>query len=187
MSSEFYDLYKSYEQHELFEVLLHPDDYQPEAVECAKQVLREKRWQADYQKLLEEQKTEQEQEAEEEQEDNLEKAEYFRKAVEIKMQHHLYSVLLGDTEKFEERLAALKLDYFKEDQTLSRQSYNPDFQLYYFKTEDTDTVDAIGKELGIFNNVYDSAQAQGKSQMKFLGIILIGFAVVFGLYALFKK
>jgi hypothetical protein len=187
MNSSFYDLYNSYNQQELFEVLLHPEDYQREAIDCATQILVEKKWADEYDKVCEEKKTEQEKQTEEEEANNLKMAEYYRKAVDIKMQHNGYKVLLADTEKFEERLAALNIDYFKEDPTLSRQAFNPDFHYYYFKAEDVVAVDAIGKELGIFSNAYENTKAQDRAQWKFLAVILIGFAVVCGLYLLFKK
>jgi len=187
MSSEFYDLYNSFEQPELFDVLLNPDNYQPEAVECAKQVLREKRWTDAYSKVYAEKKVEQRQQDEEEQTNNVKLAEYYRKAVDIKMQHHRYSVLHGDGDRFEERLAALNIEYFKEDPTLSRLNFNPEYQAYYFKTNDIDAVDEIGKELGIFSAAYDNTQAQQWPYVKLVAIITIGFIIFYSLYELFSK
>ena len=187
MSSAFYKLYSGYSKQELFEVLLQPEDYQREAIDCAVQILVEKKWADEYDKLCEEHNAEQEKLADEENANNAKLAEYYRKAVDIKMQNHGYNVLHGDTDRFEERLDALNIDYFKEDSSLSRLNFNPEYQPYYFKTEDIDAVDEIGKDLGIFSKAYDSSSVVQKSQAKMLGIIFIGFVVLYGLYTLFKR
>ena len=187
MSSEFYNLYNSYGQQELFEVLLNPTDYQPEAMECAMQVLIEKKRVEDYQKISDSKKAEQEKESEQQEQDTIEKAEYYRKAVQIKMQRYSYSVLLSDTSKFEAKLAELNIEYFIEGQTDVLQLSATSSQTYYFKKEDTDTVDRVYKELGISSNSFNVQKAEFNMQIKLIGVIVFGILLVYGLYYLFTK
>jgi hypothetical protein len=180
MSSEFYDLYKSYDQQELFEILLNPDGYQPEAIECAKQILREKRWSADYQKALEIKKAEQDKADKVEQEDILEKADYYKRAVEIKMQHNAYSVLLGDTSKFEAKLSELNIEYFTDSQSDILQPLTTDYQTYYFKNEDIATVDSIYKELNISSAVFNVEKKAFDFEVRLLFFIVIAVLLIYG-------
>ena len=149
MNSQFYDLYKSYNQKELFDVLLHANDYQPEAVASALQLVKEKGWSDHYQKLIDEKKQQDEKAVKEEQTENLEKAEYYRKAVLIKTQNNSFEVRIGEIPKFEARLAELNVDYFREDKNIGTQLDVYPTQTYYFKNEDVELVDKVCKEVGV--------------------------------------
>ena len=150
MENQFYELYNTFDKQELFDVIIHAADYQPEAVECAMQVMREKRWSNDYSELLQAQSEQLKEKEQEEQQDILLKAEFYRKEVEIKMQNNGYSIRGtedGMLARFIEALADKDIEYFQESE-YSVLKFNPSNE-YYFKNEDVAEVDALCKELGI--------------------------------------
>ena len=150
MAKQFYELYNTFDKQELFDIIINAADYQPEAVECAIQVMHEKRWDNDYRRLLQAQEEQSKIKEEEEQEEILIKAEFYRKEIEIKMQHNGYSFRPASDDllqKFLEALADKGIEYFQESE-YSVLKFNASSE-YYFRNEDVAEVDALCKEIGL--------------------------------------
>src|SRR4051812_41016611 len=115
MTPSLYELYKSFRKHELFKILLSPKDYQPEAVETAKRIIKEKNWTVEYEKALADNNMVIEKHEQQLQKEIEEKAAYYTKAVKFQEQHNSFQVRIADTAKFEGALINEGIDFFKED------------------------------------------------------------------------
>src|SRR5436190_12538188 len=129
MTTSLYELYNSYEKQELFKILLSPEDYQAQAIEISKRILKEKDWTTEFKKVRTKNKEQLRKEIEE-------KAGYYRKAVDFQEQKNSFQVRIADVPKLEGALIENNIDFFREDKNVGVQLDSYPTQTYYFKDAD---------------------------------------------------
>lgn len=109
--TQFYERYKNYSQDELFRIVLSPEDFQPDAVITAQQIITENRWTDELNKQLEEKNRKNIEEEELRQQEIKEKAAYYKNIVEFKNDNNSFQVRTADIPKFEAKLRAKKIKF----------------------------------------------------------------------------
>ena len=181
MTPSLYERYNSYEKQELFKILLRPEDYQKEAVETAKRIVKEKDWTGEYEKILAENNAIIEKQEQELQKEVEEKAAFYKKAVEFHEQRNSFQVRTSDMAKFEGALIQNNIDFYREDKHVGVQLDSYPTQTYYFKDKDIKEVDRVTKEIGLRAATYLDPQPFFRFELKVLIIVLIVIAVIFAL------
>jgi hypothetical protein len=169
MATDFYHLYKNYNQQKIFKILLNPGEYQPLAIEAAKQIVKDKNWDKEYAKIYEERQKEIEKQEEELNLEIEEKANYYKEIVNLKNQKNSLQVRIGDVVKFEGALKEHQIEFYREDKNIGAQLDQYPTQTYYFNAEDLEKVDKITIEIGLVAAAY----VDHKPFMKFEIIVII--------------
>lgn len=172
MTKYFYNRFKNYNQEELFKIVFAPDDYQPEAVNAARQLITEKNLTNDFNKRLEEQNKKNIEEEELLQQEISEKAEYYKSVVEFKNDNNSFQVRIADIPKFEGALGAEGIDFFREDKNIGVQLDSYPTQTYFIRNEDAEKVDEIVKGLGLVTLPYSDIKPFFNFQIKVLLIVV---------------
>jgi hypothetical protein len=154
MTSEYYEQYKVLSKREILDIILSAKDYQPEAVNAARQIISEKGWITDLEKVLQQKKEEEKEKQVEEQQTILENSEYYKKAVEFKRQKHSFQVRFADIPRFEAALSDRNISFFREDKNVRAVFEIYPAQTYFFRDEDVIAVDKLTKELVLVDNPY---------------------------------
>jgi hypothetical protein len=174
MTASLYELYYSYEKEELFKILLNPEDYQAQAVETAKRILKEKDWITEFEKVRTENEAQLRKEIEE-------KAGYYRKAVDFQEQKNSFQVRIADVPKLEGALIKNNIPFFREDKNVGVQLDSYPTQTYYFNDVDLKEVDRITKQIGLRAAAYVDPQPFFRFEIKVLIIVVIIVAIIFTL------
>lgn len=173
MSQLFYEKYQTLEKFELFDIVLRPEDYQPEAIPVAKQVISERGWSNELNEKMAEANKEREQKEEEFQHEVEEKAEYYKNVVEFKNQGNSFQVRIPDIPRFEGALEEHNIPYFREDKNIGPQLDAYPTQSYYFKNEHVDVVDQLSQDLGLVTAPYADIKPFFKFELKVLVIVIV--------------
>ncbi len=172
MSDFLYDQYQSLNKDDLFDILLHPENYQAEAIPVAKKVISEKRWTNDLNKKLDEIKKKHEKDQEKFQLEVEEKANYYKNVVAFKNQGNSFQVRIPDIPKLEGALEEKEIAFFREDKNIGVQLDTYPTQSYYFKDEDVEAVDKLTQELGLITAPYADAKPFFFFELKALVVII---------------
>jgi hypothetical protein len=177
-----YEKYQGFAKQELFDVLLESQDYTPEAVDAAMQILKEKGWSAELEKIRLERQEKAEAELLLEQEEIVEKAEYYKNVVEFR-NGYSFQVRIADIPRFEGILEEKNIAFFREDKNIGVQLDSYPTQSYYFRYEDAEKVDEIAKELQLITAPYTDIKPFWGFEMKAVVITIIASI---GLVVLYK-
>jgi len=172
MKTQFYDRYIDYSKDELFKIILAPDDFQQDAVSTAQQIIAEKNWTSELNKRLEEQNKKNIEDTAHLEQEIEEKAEYYRNVVEFKKDNNSFQVRIADIPKFEAKLEAKKIKFFREDKNIGVQLDSYPTQSYFFKNEDVKKVDEITKNLRLVTSPYSDNKPFFKFEIKVLLIVV---------------
>ena len=183
MKTQFYERYKDYSKDELIKIVLTPNDFQPDAVITARQIIAEKNWTSELKKHLEEQNKKNIEEAELFEQEIKEKAEYYKNVLEFKNDNNSFQVRIADIPKFEAKLGAKGIEFFREDKNIGVQLDSYPTQTYFFKNEDVEQVDEITKKIGLVTAPYSDIKPFFKFEIK---VLLIAVALTILLIILFK-
>ncbi|MEO8146977.1 MAG: hypothetical protein ABI723_05030 [Bacteroidia bacterium] len=183
MTTKFYDTYKSFNKDELFKIVLSPDDYQPDAVIAAKQIIAERKWTDDLNKKLEERDQKETEEEKFYEQEVKEKAAYYKNVVEFKNQDNSFQVRIADIPKFEALLSRRNIEFYREDKNVGVQLDTYPTQTYFFKSKDAKAVDKITKDLGLVTAPYTDIKPFFGFEIK---VTLIVIAVILLLIVLFN-
>jgi hypothetical protein len=173
MPSPFHDRFREYPKEKLFSVILNAGDYQPEAIEAARDIVREKKWSADLENELGVQKKEDELKQEEYDKDISEKAEYYRQEVEFRKQNNSFQIRIADIPKLEGALADKGIRYFREDKNVGPQIDTYPTQTYFFKDEDVAAVDEISRSMGLITSPYTDYKPFFGLEMKIVLVVIV--------------
>lgn len=179
----FYDTYKNYTQDELFKIVLSPDDFQPEAIIAARQIIAEKNWTNNLKKRLEEVNKEEIIEQEIYEQEIKEKAEYYKNVVEFKNDGNSFAVRIADIPKFESALNDNGIEFFREDKNIGVQLDSYPTQTYFFRNEDIEQVDEITKNLSLVTAPYTDIRPFWGFEIK---VVLIVIALTLLVLLFFK-
>jgi hypothetical protein len=181
MTSPIYKRYNTYEKEQLFEILLHYEDYQPEAIEIAKKIVKEKKWDSEYSELLDKFRLENEQKELQLQNEYLEQRDKYKKAVEFQEEKNSFQVRTSDIPRVEGALIENEIDFYREDKHVGVQLDSYPTQTYYFKTTDLSKVDKITKDLKLRAAAYTDPQPFFRFEIKVLILVLILLAIIFAI------
>lgn len=179
----YYDTYKNYNQDELFNIVLTPDDFQPDAVKAARQIIAEKKWSNDLKKRLEAVNKEEIIEQNNYEQEIKEKAEYYKNVVEFKNEGNSFEVKIADIPKFESALAENGIEFFREDKNIGVQLDSYPTQTYFFRNEDVEKVDEITKNLSLVTAPYTDIRPFFGFEIK---VVLVVIALTLLLLLFFK-
>ncbi|MBU2555302.1 MAG: hypothetical protein KKF98_12670 [Bacteroidetes bacterium] len=183
MKTQFYERYKNYSKDELIKIILTPKDFQPEAVITARQIIAEKNWTSELNNRIEELNRKNLEDAELFEQEIKEKAEYYKNVLEFKHDNNSFQVRIADIPKFEAKLGAEGIQFFREDKNIGVQLDSYPTQTYFFKSEDVEEVDEITKKLGLITAPYADIKPFFKFEIK---VLLIAVVVTVLLIILFK-
>ncbi len=168
MSPELYERYQAYSKKQLFDILINKEDYQPDAVKAAERVVKENNWEEDFAELINE--LEQEYQAGIE-----EKAAYYKKAVEFKKDRISFEIKPSDIPKFEATLIKHDIEFFREDKYVGTQLDSYPTERYYFKKEDSKTVDKICIDLKLITLPHVDVKPFWSMELKVTIIVILVF------------
>lgn len=179
----FYDTFKNYNQDELFNIVLAPEDFQSEAVIVARQIVSEKNWTNDLKKRLEEAKKTDIIEQEIYEQEIKEKAEYYKNVLEFKNDRNSFEVRIADIPKFEAALNDNGIAFFREDKNIGAQLDSYPTQTYFFRNENTEQVDEITKNFSLVTEPYADIKPFFGFEIK---VVLVVIALTLLLLLFFK-
>ena len=182
MKNDLHSKYTQLSKEALFQVILSPFDYTSEAVDTAKQIASEKKWDIELNQLLEAQQKETEQKEIEEEIEIEEKAEYYKELLDFKKQRNSFEVRIADVPKFEGVLVENDIQFFREDKNIGAQIDIYPTQTYYFRNEDVEQVDKIVKELTLITSPYIDYKPFFKMEMIVIIIVVIAVLVVLAIF-----
>ena len=171
MMKEFYERYKTYSKHQIFEILRNKKDYQQDAVNAAEKILLDKNWKSDLLESISKEEQIQQREIDE-------KAKYYKKIVEFQTGKNYLNIRLCDVPKFEAALIKNNIDFYREDKNVGPQlDYYPT-EKYYFKDESTVKVDEICKHLKLNTAPYADIKPFYKMDFKSWLIIILIITII---------
>lgn len=183
MTSQFYNRFKNYSKEELFRIVLTPEEFQPDAIITAKQIINEYGWTNDLDILLKEKQTKDLEEENLLNQDIKEKAEYYKNVVAFKNDNYSFQVRIADIPKFEAALYEKGIEFFREDKYIGVQLDIYPTQTYFFKKKDAAKVDEITKNIGLITAPYTDIKPFFKFEVK---VVLIAITLIILLFALLK-
>jgi ABC-type antimicrobial peptide transport system permease subunit len=177
MTQQFlYEKFKHYNQEKLFEIGFNEENYKPEIVQLAKQIITENGWQEIFEKELAEIKKKKKEEEERYEIEIEEKADYYKDVVEFRNEGNSFQVRIADIPKLEASLHEHEIEFFREDKHIGVQLDAYPTQTYFFRTKDIEKVDNITKELQI--NTAPYADLLPFAKFEGIAIIIIIIAIL---------
>ena len=171
MWKDFYEKYKTYSKHQIFEILKNKNDYQPTAVKAAEVILKEKNWESElYVEINKENQIYQE--------EIKEKAEYYNKMVEFQNDKNYFHLRIADVPKFEAILTKNNIDFFREDKNVGVQLDTYPTETYYFKNKDVAAVDKICKDLKLTTAPYSDIKPFFKFEITTVVIVVLILIII---------
>ncbi len=173
--NNFHQHFSSFDNEKLFKIILDPTDYQPQAIATAQAIVKERGAQEELAALLKARDAAQEVQEQLEFDEIVEKANYYKSVVEIKQQGFYFNIRVSDVPKFEGQLAQHGIEFHREDKHIGAQLDTYPTQTYYFKREDTETVDRLVKGLKLVIVPYMDI----KPFFKFEILVLLAVIILF--------
>jgi predicted nuclease with TOPRIM domain len=173
MTGSLYEKFKYYNQEKLFVIGFNPENYKPEIVQIAKQIIAERGWKDIFERELEEIKKQRKEAEDHYEEDIKEKAEYYKNVVEFKNEGNSFQVRITDIPNFEAALNACEIEFHREDKHIGVQLDSYPTQTYFFRDQDIRKVDDITKELQINTAPYADIRPFVRFEIKVIVIVII--------------
>lgn len=171
--TQFYNRFKNYNQNQLFNIVLNPDDFQLEAINAAKKIIAENNWTNLLDKKIEEANNEKIKQEEILLKEIAEQAEHYKNVVELKNENNYFQIRIVDIPKFEAALELNGIDFYREDKNIGGQLDHYPTQTYFFRIKDSDKVNSIVKNLGIVTAPYSDIKPFFNFQLKIVLIVVI--------------
>ena len=166
MENEFYIKYKTFSKNKIFDILINKDDYQNDAVNAAKKIIRENNWDSELKEIIEIQKQNYNNEI-------AEKAEYYKNIIEFQKDNFYFNIKIADVPKFEAELIKENIDFYREDKNIGPQlDYFPT-EKYYFKKKDIEKADNICKRINLITQPYSEHKQFFRFEVKVILIVII--------------
>lgn len=146
--------FSAFTNEKLFNILLYPKDYQPQAIEAARAIVKERGLEDELNALLKKQTEEQEIQEQQEFNDVVEKAKYYKDLVEWRETGVSFNIRIFDIPRFESQLAEQEIIFHREDKHVGAQLDTYPTQMYYFRQEDAERVDELVKKLELITAPY---------------------------------
>jgi hypothetical protein len=172
METKFYDTFQNFSQEDLFKIIFEPENYRPDAVSAARQIITEKNWTNELNRQIEINNKKSAEEQELYEQEIKEKAAYYKNVVEFQNQRNAFQIRIADVPKFEAALSDQGIEYFREDKNIGVQLDSYPTQTYHFKTADAEQVDLITKNLGLVTAPYADARPFFRFEVKVLLIVI---------------
>ena len=152
--THFQTHFTSFENEKLFNIILDPKDYQPQAIEAARALVKERGLENELNALLRKQTEEQEIQEQQDFDEVVEKAKYYKDLVEWRETGVSFNINTFDIPRFESELTNQEISFHREDKHIGVQLDTYPTQVYYFKQEDSEIVDEIVKRLELITAPY---------------------------------
>lgn len=181
--TNFQTHFSSFSNEKLFSIILDPKDYQPQAIEAARALVKERGIENELNALLHKQAAAQDIQEQQEFEEVVEKAQYYKDLVEWRETGVSFSIRIFDIPRFEGQLAEEQIVFHREDKHVGAQLDTYPTQTYYFRKEDAEKVDDLVKKLELVTVPYTDIKPFFKFEMivsMVLFFIIIICIIVFG-------
>ncbi len=171
--TNFQTHFSSFSNEKLFNIILDPKDYQPQAIEAARSLVKERGLENELNALLHKQAAAQDVQEQQEFDEVVEKAKYYKDLVEWRETGVSFSIRIFDIPRFEGQLTEEQIVFHREDKHVGAQLDTYPTQMYYFRKEDAERVDELVKKLELITAPYTDIKPFFKFE------IIVTVAVVF--------
>ncbi|MDF2454299.1 MAG: hypothetical protein K0R51_292 [Cytophagaceae bacterium] len=181
--TDFQTHFSSFSNEKLFSIILNPKDYQPQAIEAARAIVKERGLEDELNALLQKQAAAQDIQEQQEFEQVVEKAKYYKDLVEWRETGVSFSIRIFDIPRFEGQLGEQEIVFHREDKHVGAQLDTYPTQMYYFRKEDAEAVDLLVKKLELITAPYTDIKPFFKFEIVVtiaVFFILIICIIVFG-------
>ncbi len=144
---DFYKRFISFDDETLFKIVMTPEEYNTQAIETARKIIKERGLQEELLVQLKEQAVTKELQEQRDYEEIVEKSGYYTQVVEFKNSGVSFDIRVSDIPKFESELIDQGIEFHREDKHIGAQLDAYPTQMYYFKKSDGDAVDQIVKRI----------------------------------------
>ena len=172
---DFYNRFSSFNNEKLLSIVLDPMNYQPDAIEVARVLLKERGLQNELDAMLSQQAADNEVQEQRQFDEVVEKTKYYKDLVEWRETGVSFNIRVFDIPRFESELANQEIAFHREDKHVGAQLDTYPTHTYYFGQEDAETVDQMVKSLELITVPYTDI----KPFFKFEFVVAIILFVIF--------